>query len=443
MTSSPTLLSVPTLKQWFDAFLSRLPVFLQDHSQILMGILLLVAALVVLGGVALYVMAGVFIERKLSAHIQDRVGPFRVGWHGFLQLLVDGVKLGLKEDLCPAAADRPLFVIALGVVLAGCFATFVVMPFSWAFTVADLDIGVLYVVCVGAAVLVGIVMAGWGSNNKWGLLGAMRGVAVVMSYEIPVGLCVIMVAMLVGSLSTQQIVLAQASGWTTVSCTYPLLGPAGWWTADPSGNWNWGMFNWFAFRYFPFLFIAAFCFFVAALAEANRTPFDLQEAESELVAGFHTEYTGLRWAYFMLAEYADMLILSMLSTTLFWGGWLPLQITNFHSPDPYVFWPLAAAVVWYLSWLYRRWYHPIGEYMLGVFLLSLVMAGALLLWLVPSITWFLGKSLFHVFVMMWLRWTLPRPRIDQLMYLCWKVLLPLSFVNFIAVGVWHVIRTGP
>ena len=427
---NPALTSqhIPSLKEHFDWLFSYVP-FVANHSHLFGAILLLVVALIVLLGVATYVMAGVYLERKIAAHIQDRVGPFRVGWHGILQLLVDGVKLALKEDLCPAAADKPLYVIALGVVLCSAFATFVVMPFSWAFTVADMDIGVLYVVSIGTGVLVGVVMAGWGSNNKWSLLGAMRSVAVVISYEIPIGLCLIVVTMLIGSLSTQRIVLSQAP--------YLMLSEAGRWIVNPEVS-NWGMAHWFAFRYPPFLLIAASCFFVAALAESNRTPFDLQEAESELVAGFHTEYSGLRWAYFMLAEYADMLILSMLSTTLFWGGWLPLQCMNFHTPDAFVFWGMVLVLIGYLAWLWTRWYIPMGEWMLIFVQAAIIGVLALLLYFLPSVTWFILKALAHVFVMIWLRWTLPRPRIDQLMYLCWKVLIPIGFANFLLVGFWHV-----
>jgi NADH-quinone oxidoreductase subunit H len=418
--------TITTLKGRIDALFGQWT-FLHDHSQFFTAILLLVGGLVVMCGVAAYVMGGVFFERKIAGHIQDRVGPWRVGWHGILQLPADGLKLMLKEDLCPAAADKLLFSLSIFVVLCSCCATFAVMPFSWAFTLADLDVGLLYLVSVGSGVLIGVVMAGWGSNNKWSLLGAMRSVAVVVSYEIPIGLCLILVVMLVGSLSMQKIVLAQAPYLVLSDLRHPVPAPGA----------NWGFLDWFAFRYPPFMMVAALILFIAALAEANRTPFDLQEAESEIVAGFHTEFSGLRWSYFMFAEYADMLILSMLSTTVFWGGWIPLQITNPQTPDAWVFWFGAALFGLYMLYLWS-YYLRKGEFLLiGIQILSIVAYG-LCLWLIPSITWFVTKALVHVLVMMWMRWTLPRPRIDQLMYICWKVLVPFSFVNFLAVGVWHV-----
>ncbi|MBI4862163.1 MAG: NADH-quinone oxidoreductase subunit H [Candidatus Riflebacteria bacterium] len=402
----------PDLKDRLDVLLTYLPSFLSSHGEIVSAVFLLIVALAVLLGVSVYVCLAVWLERKISADMQDRLGPMRVGWHGVVQMLVDPVKLALKEDLCPGAADRPFFMLAPFVVLAASFATFAVMPFSAAFILADLDIGVLYVASVGAGVLVGLVMAGWASNNKWALFSAIRTIAMLVSYEIPVGLSIVTVVMMVGSLSTQKIVLAQLS--------------------------DAGMAGWHLFRFPPVFMVSFLVFFIAGLAEVNRTPFDLAEADSELVAGFHTEYSGMRWSFFFLAEYADMLIVSMLGTVLYLGGWAPLTVTRPLTIDFWVFWGMAALLAWYLHWLWTRIYLPRGEYGLIVVQTAILIAIALALLVVPSLAWFLIKSLALIFVMMWLRWTLPRPRIDQLMYLCWKVLIPVAFVNLFVVGVMRL-----
>jgi NADH-quinone oxidoreductase subunit H len=330
---------------------TQLPLFVQYLLPMLLACILCLAL------AALFGLVAVWVERKVAAHMQDRLGPMRVGgWHGWAQTLADGVKLLLKEDIIPTEADRPLFKLAPMVVFLGGFASLLVLPFGQHVIVSDLNIGVLYVVAISSFAVVGIIMAGWASNNKYALFGGMRAAAQIVSYEIPAVLAILTVVIPVGSLSMQEIVRAQQGGWL-------------------------GIGNWFVFK--PITFIAFFVYYLASLAEVNRTPFDIPEAESELVAGYHTEYSGMRFAFFMLAEYLNMFVVSAVATTLFLGGW--------NSP---------------------------------------VLAG-------PAA--FMLKAVALVFVQMWLRWTLPRLRVDQLMYVSWKVLLPASFVLVIGAGALAVL----
>jgi NADH-quinone oxidoreductase subunit H len=320
---------------------------------------MLISSGVILAYVAVLVMFLVWWERKLSAHMQDRLGPMYVGgWHGWAQTLADGLKLVLKEDIIPAAADRPLFKLAPIIVFTAGFASFVVLPFGASSIVSDLNIGILYLIAIGSLSVVGIMMAGWASNNKYALYGGMRGAAQIVSYEIPAALAIMTVVIPVGSLSMQAIVEAQRGG----------------------------IQHWFIFRN-PFTFLAFFVYFLASLAEVNRTPFDIPEAESELVAGYHTEYTGMRFAFFFLAEYANMFVVAGIGATLFLGGWTPIL------PE---------------SWVPNQ--------------------------LIPGPVLFSLKAMLLVSVQMWLRWALPRLRVDQLMYMCWKVLLPLSLCLVLGVG---------
>jgi NADH-quinone oxidoreductase subunit H len=319
---------------------------------------MLVSCVLVFALMALAVLFAVWMERKVSAHIQDRLGPMYVGgWHGWAQTLADALKLLLKEDIVPASADRVLYKMAPFIVFLGAFAAFVVVPFGASSFVTDLNIGVLYVVAVGSLSVVGIIMAGWASNNKYSLYGGMRAAAQIISYEIPSAIAIMTVIIPVGSLSMVDIVNAQKGG----------------------------IQNWFLFRN-PFIFLAFIVYFVASLAEVNRTPFDIPEAESELVAGYHTEYSGMRFAFFFLAEYANMFLVASVAATLFLGGWTQL---------------IPASVVSQL---------------------------------IPGPIVFFAKVLVLIFVQMWLRWSLPRLRVDQLMYLSWKVLLPISLVLVVGVG---------
>jgi len=318
-----------------------------------------VCAVVLITLVALGPIAYVYVETKIAGFMQDRIGPKRVGPHGLLQTVADAVKLMFKEAIYPAGADKMLFIVAPCLVVVGAFLSFVVLPFGSRLQTVDLNVGVFYVVAVSSISTVGLIMAGWASNNKYALFGAMRSAAQIVSYEIPAVMVLLTVVMLAGSLSLQDIVWAQ----------------------------NGGLTRWFLFRYFPLMPVAFVIFFTAGLAECNRAPFDIPEAESELVAGFHTEYSGFFFAMFFLAEYTEMFVISVVASVLFLGGWM--------APHPLL--------------------QQIGPVGLGP------------LWLV-------AKAWFLVFVMMWLRWTLPRLRVDQLMYVAWKVLLPISMVLVVAVG---------
>jgi NADH-quinone oxidoreductase subunit H len=306
-----------------------------------------------------FALFAVWWERKISAHMQDRLGPMVTGWHGWAQTIADIAKLIMKEDIIPTAADSKLFKLAPYVIFAGAYAAYAVIPFSAAFVGSEINIALFYFISISSVVVVGLLMAGWASNNKWSLYGALRSAAQIVSYEIPVALTLVAVVMVAGTLDLQVINEAQA-------------------------GWFW---NWYMFQKFPFLFVALLIYFTASLAEVNRTPFDLPEAESELVGGYHTEYGGMRFAIMFLSEYSNMFAVSAIATTLFLGGWNS----------------------------------PFGEFMSGPW------------W---GLFWFLTKGMAFIFVQMWLRWTLPRLRVDQLMYVGWKVLIPFSFVLILGVGVW-------
>jgi NADH-quinone oxidoreductase subunit H len=306
----------------------------------------------------------VYAERKVSAFMQDRIGPNRVGPIGLLQTLADTIKLLFKEAIFPKKVDRKLFVIAPILVNVGAFMPFLVIPWGGRLQPADLNVGVFYVVAIASLSTVGLIMAGWASNNKYSLFGGMRSAAQIVSYEIPAMMVLLVPVMIVGSLSLKDITMAQYGGLP----------------------------NWFLFRYFPLMPVAFLVFFTAGLAETNRAPFDIPEAESELVGGFHTEYSGFFFAMFFMAEYTEMFVFSAVATVLFLGGYL--------APHPVLQQldlPLVGAV-------------PMGWF-----------------WM-----WFKAWSL--VFVMMWLRWTLPRSRVDQLMHIAWKVLLPIALVLVVVVG---------
>jgi NADH-quinone oxidoreductase subunit H len=315
----------------------------------------------------------VYAERKIAGFMQDRLGPMRVGPYGVLQTIADGIKLMFKEAIYPAGADKLLFLLAPCLVVLGAYLSFLVLPFGGQLQGADLNVGIFYVVAVSSLSTVGLIMAGWASNNKYALFGAMRSAAQIVSYEIPAVMTILTIVMIVGSLSLQDIVVAQAGG----------------------------LQNWFLFRYFPLMPVAFLIFFTAGLAECNRTPFDIPEAESELVAGFHTEYSGFFFAMFFMAEYSEMFVVSATASVLFLGGWW--------SPVPGL-----------------PWTQHLGPIGLGWF-------------------WLIFKSWFLIFVMMWLRWTLPRLRVDQLMYVAWKVLLPMAMGLVVVVGglvMWRPTRAG-
>ena len=351
---------------WAEEFIQnvvipRLPEAVASHFPVEIGTVLVMFACagVFVGVVPLLPLVLVLAERKVSARFQNRTGPMRVGPWGVLQTLADGVKLIFKEDFIPPQGDKLLFLLAPYIIFACSFAVFAAIPFSQGILVSDFNIGIFYIMAISSVIVMGVIMAGWSSNSKWSLLGSLRSAAQIVSYEIPLGLSILTIVMLVESLSMREIVASQSNG----------------------------VFSWLIFRT-PFTFIAFFIFFISSIAEVNRTPFDLPEAESEIVAGFHTEYSGMRFALFFIAEYANMFAVSAIAVTLFLGGWegvLP------------------------------------GYDILGGF---------------PG---FVIKSLALVFLMMWLRWTLPRLRVDQLMNLCWKYFIPIAFFNILGTGIWGLI----
>lgn len=306
----------------------------------------------------------VYAERKIAGFMQDRLGPMRVGPYGLLQTVADTIKLLFKEAIYPRGVDRFLFKLGPGLVVMGSFMGFVVVPWGSSLIPADLNIGVFYVAAISSLSVVGVIMAGWASNNKYALFGAMRSAAQIVSYEIPGVMILLVIVMIVGSLSLQEITWAQAGG----------------------------LQNWFMWRYFPLMPAAFLVFFTAGMAECSRTPFDIPEAESELVAGFHTEYSGFFFAMFFMAEYTEMLVISAVTSVLFLGGWWA----------PFPSWQSLAALG----------FPHVGT---GPF-------------------WLLAKAWGLVFVMMWLRWTLPRLRVDQLMGMAWKVLLPVTLVLVVVTG---------
>ncbi|MCU0917054.1 MAG: NADH-quinone oxidoreductase subunit NuoH [Planctomycetes bacterium] len=299
---------------------------------------------------------GIWAERKVSARIQSRLGPMRSGaWHGWAQSLADGLKFVQKEDLIPHSADQPLFRLAPYVTLVPAFCAYLAIPFGASWVFRDSDVGLLFVLALLAIEVLGVIMAGWASNSKWSLYGAMRAACQLVSYEIPMGLSLLVGVAAVGSLSLIDLGRAQERGW----------------------------FSWLIFQD-PFLFVAFFTYYIASLASCKRSPFDLPEGESELVAGFHTEYSGFRFVMFFFAEYVAMFAVSALATIIFLGGWNA---------------PVAG---WSSPW------------------------------------WFVIKSAFLVWVQMWFRWTLPRIRIDQVMHACVKYLLPLTLLLFLGGSAWQL-----
>jgi len=333
---------------------------------------LFVGVNVLLGIVTLIALFSVWLERKVSGHIQCRYGPmYAGGWHGWAQTLADTVKLLAKEDLVPTGADRPLFVLAPALVLASIFGALVAMPLAPAVYFADLDLGLFAILAMSSMTTIGVVMAGWASNSKWALFGAMREAAQVVAYEIPLGISLLVPLMVVGTFNLREASALQ-EGWL-------------------------GM-RWILFQN-PFVLPAFGLFFVAALAETKRAPFDLPESESELVAGFLTEYSGLRWSFFFMEEYAAMFLFSVVAAVFFLGGF-ESPVTHFAREG------FGAGSVAYQ-----------------------VAAGGTLL----------VKTLFGVFLMMWLRWTLPRVRIDQVMTMGYKYLTPLALVCVLGAGIWEAI----
>jgi len=341
------------------------------------AVALAVLALVVLGGAGAFSGAISWYERRVAGRMQSRIGPNRAGFLGFFVWMADGLKFLLKEDLVPADADAFLFRAAPYFVMTGFGLTFVVLPFGHSLIVADLDVGIFYATSVTALVVVGILVSGWASNSKWALFGGMRSAAQIISYEIPAGVALFVPVAMAGTLSMQGIVRAQ-------------------------GGYPW---EWFALRN-PAALVGFFIFFISQLAEANRTPFDLPEAESELVAGYLSEYSGFRFALFFLAEWGSIGVLSALSVTLFLGGWQVPGVSADRIDALRGGGALPAAAWW--------------------------------LWNAASLAVFAAKSLALCNVVIWLRWTLPRIRIDQMTALSWKYLVPAAFTCFAFTLLWQL-----
>jgi NADH-quinone oxidoreductase subunit H len=329
--------------------------------------------LVIIGIVflAFYAVIGLFLvylERKICGFIQNRVGPNRVGPYGIFQTIADLIKLLMKELIYIKNADKILFNIAPFIVIIASFMAIAAIPFAKGLHAIDFNIGVFYVMAVSSMGVIGILLAGWSSNNKYSLIGAMRSGAQIVSYELSVGLSLITMVVLAGSMQFSTIVEAQRDGW-------------------------------FLFKGHIPAFIAFIVFLIASTAETNRGPFDLAEAESELTAGFHTEYSGIKFAFFFLAEYMNMFIVASIAATVFLGGWMPFHIPGLES------------------------FNNIMDY-------------------IPPFVWYLVKTFFIIFIMMLFKWTYPRLRIDQLLTLEWKYLLPINLVNvllmaFIVLKGWH------
>lgn len=386
-------------------------------TDLLTPILLTAAIILVYPLLSVYL---VLLERKVLADFQVRLGPMRVGPHGLLQPLADALKLVLKEDIIPREADRAIFWAAPVVATFSALTAFAVLPFGQKLYVADVNVGLLFVSAMGALGVLGIILGGWASNSHYSLLGALRASAQLVSYEVALSLALLSPVMAAGSLSMVEIVKAQQEQGI-----------------------------WFVFQNFGLMAIPFVIFMIAAIAEVNRIPFDLPEAEAELVAGFHTEFSGFRWALYMLGESANTFVVCCVAATLFLGGWLR-PFPNIHwldIPLGYIA-PAAMIVVPGLLTvrLARRIRMPVERTGLLAFASIVTLIGLLLL--VPAVNqavsgpfWFFAKVVGLFYIMVWLRGTLPRFRYDQLMNIGWKALIPLGLAAVLVNAVVEVLRS--
>jgi NADH-quinone oxidoreductase subunit H len=387
-----------------------------------------VYVLLVFVGLSIAVIAMNWLERKILAHMQVRLGPMRVGPHGLLQPIADALKLLLKEDIIPAGADKIVFWVAPFIVVLAAFTVFVVVPFGPTHAITDMNIGILFMLGVSSLSVLGIVTAGWASNSHYPLIGALRSSAQMVSYEVAMGLAVVS-AILMTSLNA------------TNTGTLSMIGIV-------EAQKEQGV--WFLFKFFPLGIIAFAIFAVAMVAETNRAPFDLPEAESELTAGFHTEYSGFRWSLFFLAEYSAMIAVSSIAVTLWLGGWL--------RPFPNLLegstWDLAFSLIPGLTFLFlgglcfyntaRMPKHPLFRIQaMGLATFGAVLALIGLLMFLPQVRervgdvfWFSAKVAGFMYLYIWYRGTFPRYRFDQLMKVGWKVLLPTGLALLIVTAVW-------
>jgi NADH-quinone oxidoreductase subunit H len=382
--------------------------------------------LLVFGGLSVAVIAMNWLERKILAHMQVRLGPMRVGPHGLLQPIADAIKLLLKEDIIPAEADKIVFWIAPFIVVLAAFTVFVVVPFGPTHAITDMNIGILFMLGVSSLSVLGIVTAGWASNSHYPLIGALRSSAQMVSYEVAMGLAVVSVIMM--------------TSLTTGTGTLSMIGIVQSQLAQE---------QWFIFKFFPLGLVGFFIFAIAMVAETNRAPFDLPEAESELTAGFHTEYSGFRWSLFFLAEYSAMIAVSSIAVTLWLGGWLR-PFPNWLSGErwdlvfslfPGITFLLLAAMCFFN--VVRMPKHPLFKIQtmgLAGFGAVLGLIG-LVLFLEPvrvrvgDIFWFAAKVAGFMYLYIWYRGTFPRYRFDQLMKVGWKILLPMGLALLILTAV--------
>jgi NADH-quinone oxidoreductase subunit H len=345
----------------FESIADNTHHWLYDHFSPGLALLteFLIVAVCVIGLFSMLGLVLIMMERKVSAWMQLRLGPNRVGPKGMFQTVADTLKLIVKEGMTPDGADKFLFNLAPFIVMIVSMVLMAPLVFAKGLQIWDINIGVLFFTAISSVSVIGILMAGWASNNKYSLLGAMRSGAQIVSYELSAGLSILSIIVLTGSLRISDIIAAQENGWWIFKGHIPVL-------------------------------ISFVIFIIAVTAETNRAPFDLAEAESELTAGFHTEYSGMKFALFFLAEYVNVFIVCAVGATLFLGGWMPLHIGHWKD------------------------FNHVMDF-------------------VPSSIWFVGKTFFLIFVIMWFRWTFPRLRIDQLLNLEWKYLLPISMFNLLLV----------